>query len=188
MACGQLGSSQSCCLGLSGHGERARRERGRVLESLPTRTQPAHHSPRCTWLSVCTLRVGLLAWAHGIGVYPGFCQSGVLSFGSCRHCSCAQSLASCLVLRTRTGTTCRKTNREKQMQMTCKRGRKETQVFPSTGNSAHWSFPRTLLTLGLERWRLFSWWEPGTTVYCVGRFATPQRGICSSEFTSQKGS
>ena len=70
MACGQLGSSQSCCLGLSGHGERARRERGRVLESLPTRTQPAHHSPRCTWLSVCTLRVGLLAWAHGIGVYP----------------------------------------------------------------------------------------------------------------------
>lgn len=33
------------------------------------------------------------------------------------------------------------------MQMTHKRGRKETQVFPSTENSAHWSFPKTLLTL-----------------------------------------
>lgn len=117
-----------------------------------------------------------------------FCPSGVLSFGSCRHCSRAQRLASCLVLRTRTGMTCRKTNREKQMQMTHKRGRKETQVFPSTENSAHWSFPKTLLTLSLERWRLFSWWEPGTTVCCFGRFTTPQRGICSSEFTSQKGS
>ena len=151
------------------------------------------HSPRTTarvvrgcqcahWGSVCL--PGLMELVSTLD----FCRSGVLSFGSCRHCSCAQRLASCLVLRTRTGTTCRKTNREKQMQMTCKRGRKETPVFPSTENSAHWSFPRTLLTLSLERWRLFSWWEPGTTVCCVGRFATPQRGICSSEFTSQKGS
>lgn len=64
------------------------------------------------------------------------------------------------------------------MQMTLKQGRKETQVFPSTKNSAHWSFPKTFLTLSLERWTLFSWWEPCTPVCCFGRFATPQRGIC----------
>lgn len=35
--------------------------------------------------------------------------------------------------------------------MTLKQGRKETQVFPSTKNSAHWrSFPKTFLTLSLE--------------------------------------
>lgn len=45
------------------------RERG-PRPGEPSDTHTAGTRARCMWLSVCILRVSLLAWAGGIDVYP----------------------------------------------------------------------------------------------------------------------